>query len=234
MGYCLHLTMVLWYTQDTRKVWCGGELLPSLVTAVTSWCHKMVVPGWPSARRTAPGAARLPSARVGSLPLPCPGVWCPPLETPAHGFTVGSAHQFGDTVRFFCQQGRRLFGSAEVVCNASGAWSAPPPVCHRVWCQAPVLGPEFRPAEHRTFPHLTAVSLECRNGHTARGLLNITCQANGRWSRPEGACQSKTPATILTRSPRSVLRETQDGGGSHPSLSYLCIWLQGAIFMPLR
>merc|ERR1712107_445659 len=25
-------------------------------------------------------------------------------------------------------------------------------------------------------------------GHQARGDLRITCQANGRWSRPEGAC----------------------------------------------
>ena len=208
---------------------------PSLVTAATSLCHKTRVLGWPSVRRMEPGATPLPSARVGSLPLSFPGVWCPPLETPDHGFTVGSAHQFGDSVRFFCQQGHRLFGSADVACSASGTWSAPPPMCHRVWCEAPVLGPEFRPAERRSVPHHTALSLECRNGHTARGLLNITCQANGRWSRPDGACQSKTlPPTCTRLLLRSVLRQAKDGSWGHPSVCYVCIWLQGAILLPIR
>ena len=122
-------------------------------------------------------------------------MWCPLLDTPAHGLMMGVARQFGDIVRFACQQGHRLFGAQELVCEADGAWSGPAPACHRVWCDPPVLGPGLRILGPRgqsdSLPHRTRLRLECRQGHTERGNLDISCQANGRWSRPEGACHSK-------------------------------------------
>ena len=122
------------------------------------------------------------------------GVWCSPLDTPAHGFMMGVGRQFGDIVRFACQQGHRLFGEQELVCGPDGAWSNNPPACHRVWCDPPVFGSGMRLPEAEdqgAHPHRAVLQLQCRKGHQARGDLRITCQANGRWSRPEGACHSK-------------------------------------------
>ena len=107
---------------------------------------------------------------------------------------MGVGRQFGDIVRFACQQGHRLFGEQELVCGPQGAWSNNPPACHRVWCDPPVLGSGVRLPETEgqgSHPHRALLQLECREGHQARGDLRITCQANGRWSRPEGACHSK-------------------------------------------
>lgn len=122
------------------------------------------------------------------------GMWCPQMETPSHGFMMGVGRQFGDVVRFACQQGHRLFGSQEVVCGARGDWSGPVPRCHRIWCDPPVLGPGLRvlgPRGQESLPHRARLRLECMEGHTQRGELDIVCQANARWSRPEGACHSE-------------------------------------------
>ena len=50
--------------------------------------------------------------------------------------------------------------------------------------------------------------LECGEGHVSRGQLEISCQANGVWSRAEGAChriscgrpRSEPGATLLAAS----------------------------------
>ena len=139
------------------------------------------------------------SKRPNHFNFRSPGVWCSPLDTPAHGFMMGVGRQFGDIVRFACQQGHRLFGEQELVCGPQGAWSDNPPSCHRVWCDPPVLGSGVRLPEAQSqgsHPHRAILELECREGHQARGDLRITCQANGRWSRPEGACHSKSEQTI--------------------------------------
>jgi len=121
----------------------------------------------------------------------CQRVWCPPLESPPHTFMMGVCRQFGDVVRFACQQGHRLFGSQDLVCEAGGAWSGSVPACHRVWCEPPVLGVGQRLVQgHKlvSSPHRAVVRVECEEGFMVRGELDIVCRANGRWSRPEGAC----------------------------------------------
>ena len=42
-----------------------------------------------------------------------------------------------------------------------------------------------------SYPHRTSLTLQCQEGHVMRGDLDIECQANGRWTRAEGACHSK-------------------------------------------
>ena len=120
---------------------------------------------------------------------------------------MGVGRQFGDIVRFACQQGHRLFGEQELVCGPQGAWSNNPPACHRVWCDPPVLGSGVglpQTQSQGSHPHRSILMLECREGHRARGDLRITCQANGRWSRPEGACHSKREKTKKINTPPGV------------------------------
>ena len=180
------------------RVTCSGVPLPCFPAKkdINWWALR-----FQNVKRKELGVTLSPSAKVRpqqSLYLSSPGVWCSPLDTPAHGFMMGVGRQFGDIVRFACQQGHRLFGEQELVCGPQGAWSNNPPACHRVWCDPPVLGSGVglpQTQSQGSHPHRSILMLECREGHRARGDLRITCQANGRWSRPEGACHSKREKT---------------------------------------
>ena len=59
------------------------------------------------------------------------GIWCPPIDSPQHTFMMGVGRQFGDVVRFACEQGYKMFGVQEVLCTHSGKWNLPAPSCHR-------------------------------------------------------------------------------------------------------
>ena len=123
---------------------------------------------------------------------------------------MGVGRQYGDVVRFACEQGYKMFGVQEVLCQQTGLWNLPAPSCHSkyldilltsflsnlqgIWCDAPILGNGLKIAgqAYNNYPHRTRLSLQCQEGYTLRGDLSIHCQANGRWSRPEGACHRKT------------------------------------------
>jgi len=120
----------------------------------------------------------------------CQRIWCPAIESPQHTFMMGVGRQFRDVVRFACEQGYKMFGVQEVQCTHTGQWNKPAPSCHRVWCDTPILhhGLKIYGQVYANYPHRTRLSLQCMEGHLMRGDLSIHCQANGRWSRPEGSC----------------------------------------------
>ena len=62
-----------------------------------------------------------------------------------------------------------------------------------VWCESPALGPGqvVGVGVSGPAPHRSRLELACRPGHAQKGELTISCQANGKWSRPEGACHRK-------------------------------------------
>ena len=97
--------------------------------------------------------------------------------------------------------------------------------CPGIWCDTPVLRPGLRlpgvalpvyPRQTRSAATASEYSdcvgarlrLECGEGHVSRGQLEISCQANGVWSRAEGAChriscgrpRSEPGATLLAAS----------------------------------
>ena len=61
-----------------------------------------------------------------------------------------------------------------------------------VWCDMPVPGlGQLLPGNLQSrYPHRARIQLTCRLGHRQRGDLTVHCQANSRWSRPDGACHS--------------------------------------------
>uniref|UniRef100_A0A673I9Z9 Selectin P n=1 Tax=Sinocyclocheilus rhinocerous TaxID=307959 RepID=A0A673I9Z9_9TELE len=62
-----------------------------------------------------------------------PVVSCDPLSAPLHGRMNCSGlfgnHSFNSNCTFSCAGGYKLNGAAELKCNSSGAWNAPPPSC---------------------------------------------------------------------------------------------------------
>ena len=171
----------------------------------------------------------------------CQRVWCPPLHPTQHTFMMGVGRQFGDVVRFACEEGHRMFGEREVSCLAAGEWDGPPPACHRVWCETPLLQHGLQlPAEPAPlYPHRTRLELACRPGHAARGSLMIECQAHGRWSRPEGACHSelyryKCVSIFDFNLRRSELRPAETGARGLPLVQHLRLRVQGRLQLPVR
>ena len=43
---------------------------------------------------------------------------------------MGVGRQYGDVVRFACEQGYKMFGVQEVLCQQTGLWNLPAPSCH--------------------------------------------------------------------------------------------------------
>lgn len=68
----------------------------------------------------------------------CPVVSCEPLSVPPHGWMECSGlygnHSLNSNCKFSCAGGYKLNGTAELRCNSSGAWNAPPPSCAGAIC----------------------------------------------------------------------------------------------------
>ena len=63
-----------------------------------------------------------------------------------------------------------------------------------IWCDTPPLrlGMRLASVTQPRYPRGEKLYLACSEGYVARGNLEINCQSNGRWTRPDGDCQSKT------------------------------------------
>lgn len=61
------------------------------------------------------------------------------MKAPKHGFAMGVGSQYGDQVRFKCDQGYVLQGETHITCLASGEWSSITPTCQREFDSSPAL-----------------------------------------------------------------------------------------------
>lgn len=54
---------------------------------------------------------------------------CANLDAPLHGSKVGNQTTFTNKIRFFCDPGYKLVGSAVRYCPSSGVWDGVQPIC---------------------------------------------------------------------------------------------------------
>lgn len=61
----------------------------------------------------------------------CVPVMCPTLSAPENGklLTTKEKHHFGDVIRFHCEFGFVMSGSAALVCMSNGQWNSTVPEC---------------------------------------------------------------------------------------------------------
>ena len=61
-----------------------------------------------------------------------------------------------------------------------------------IWCDTPPLHPGMKISGVAlpVYPREEMLNLDCCDGYIKRGNLQIHCQSNGRWTRPDGDCQS--------------------------------------------
>ncbi|XP_064796418.1 sushi, von Willebrand factor type A, EGF and pentraxin domain-containing protein 1 isoform X3 [Oncorhynchus masou masou] len=91
------------------------------------------------------------------------------------------------TVLYTCAEGYRLQGSEEVVCEASGEWSSPAPLCASIHCGDP---PALRDAETIGDDHALGnkVHYVCKEGYTLIGPETRECLSTGQWSPTSAQC----------------------------------------------
>lgn len=59
--------------------------------------------------------------------------FCGDPGTPAHGSRLGDEYKTKSLLRFSCEMGHQLRGSAERTCLVNGSWSGVQPVCEGEW-----------------------------------------------------------------------------------------------------
>lgn len=135
-----------------------------------------------------------------------PSLKCESLKTLFNGkFEMIPYNTFGAKVRYHCNDGYRLLGLAERVCQGDGYWYGEPPVCQKDSaasatfkyegkCRDP---PSVDYALHdgatgqKVFPLGTQLTYSCTPGYSLDGFFRAMCVGEGRWVGPRMTCSPR-------------------------------------------
>ncbi|KAM6149501.1 CUB and sushi domain-containing protein 1 [Erethizon dorsatum] len=126
----------------------------------------------------------------GSLPH-CSGSspgFCGDPGIPAHGSRLGDEFKTKSLLRFSCEMGYQLRGSAERMCLLSGSWSGVQPVCEAVSCGNPGTPTNGRIVSSDGILFSSSVVYACWEGYETSGLTTRHCTANGTWTGTAPDC----------------------------------------------
>ncbi|XP_055359949.1 sushi, von Willebrand factor type A, EGF and pentraxin domain-containing protein 1 isoform X5 [Betta splendens] len=124
---------------------------------------------------------------VGTVPQ-CRPCTCS-LPMLKFGLVIGRERSCGDRVLFQCNDGYKLLGPAEAVCQKGGVWSPGVPVCGRGRCTVapPAVPNAVLQGGSNTFQD--TVLYKCRPGYQAKGFAHLTCGRDGKWGEPKISCE---------------------------------------------
>uniref|UniRef100_A0A4W5M3K6 Sushi domain-containing protein n=1 Tax=Hucho hucho TaxID=62062 RepID=A0A4W5M3K6_9TELE len=123
----------------------------------------------------------------GVLPV-CQPVSCPSPPSLNNGFiqVCCSSDQIHVKVTYACDDGYRLTGHPERVCQANRQWSnGDPPVCHILTCDPPpiILHGQYRGSVGSIFEVGHKVEYVCDEGYELTGDAVWTCLKYGKWDK---------------------------------------------------
>lgn len=120
----------------------------------------------------------------------CVAVDCGHLPVPMNGSSSGDSTIFPNSIKFSCDPGFILSGSASRMCQTNGTWGGFSTVCSAVDCGPlpPLQYGSYR-GKSTVFPNV--VNAVCDVGFILRGSSRVKCQANGRWSLNDTFCDAK-------------------------------------------
>nr|XP_014341913.1 PREDICTED: CUB and sushi domain-containing protein 1-like [Latimeria chalumnae] len=157
----------------------------------------------------------------GSLPH-CygnhPG-FCDDPGIPAHGSRLGDEFKSKSILRFSCEAGYLLRGSAEHVCQPNMTWSGIQPVCEAISCGNPGTPTNGAIVYSDGIVFSSSVTYACWEGYKTSGLITRHCTANGTWTGTAPDC------TVISCShPGSVANAVLFGNDFtfNKSMSYQC------------
>uniref|UniRef100_A0A3B4YUQ9 CUB and Sushi multiple domains 1 n=1 Tax=Seriola lalandi dorsalis TaxID=1841481 RepID=A0A3B4YUQ9_SERLL len=116
-----------------------------------------------------------------------PGV-CGDPGIPPHGARLGGQEfKTKSLLRFSCEAGYSLTGSAERTCLHNGTWSGTQPVCQVIQCGSP---PQVHHGKVEGTDHSwgSSVSYSCFHGYQLSTPAVLTCEGNGTWTGDVPQC----------------------------------------------
>lgn len=124
---------------------------------------------------------------VGTVPQCQPCVCALPMLK--FGVVFGRDHACGDRVHFQCDEGYKLLGPSQAVCEKGGMWSPGVPMCGRGRCSAapPTVPNAVQQGGSATFSD--TVIYRCRPGYRPKGYPHLSCGRDGRWGEPRISCE---------------------------------------------
>ncbi|XP_010777374.1 P-selectin isoform X1 [Notothenia coriiceps] len=121
---------------------------------------------------------------------------CKPLLDPEQASSNCSrpygSNSFNSSCRFFCDLGFRMVGESPLLCQASGLWTHPVPLCQVEQC--PFLNhSSIKNCSHPIAPYSfkSVCEVRCDEGYEHRGPDQIRCHHNGQWTSIVQDCTVK-------------------------------------------
>ncbi|XP_052607730.1 CUB and sushi domain-containing protein 1 isoform X1 [Peromyscus californicus insignis] len=114
--------------------------------------------------------------------------FCGDPGTPAHGSRLGDEFKTKSLLRFSCEMGHQLRGSAERTCLVNGSWSGVQPVCEAVSCGNPGTPTNGMILSSDGILFSSSVIYACWEGYKTSGLMTRHCTANGTWTGTAPDC----------------------------------------------
>nr|XP_057944796.1 CUB and sushi domain-containing protein 1-like isoform X2 [Doryrhamphus excisus] len=117
-----------------------------------------------------------------------PGM-CGDMGVPPHGNRLGGEEfKTKSLLRFSCEAGYNLIGSAERTCLHNGTWSGTQPVCQAVSCGNPGTPAHGRIVFNDGITFGSSVAYACWEGFKTSGLTTRHCTTNGTWTGQPPDC----------------------------------------------
>ncbi|XP_043916396.1 CUB and sushi domain-containing protein 1-like [Protopterus annectens] len=114
--------------------------------------------------------------------------FCDDPGIPAHGSRIGDEYKSKSILRFFCEAGYLLRGSAERTCQTNGSWTGTQPVCEAVSCGNPGTPANGMIVYSDGIVFSSSVVYACWEGYKTSGLTTRHCTSNGTWTGSAPDC----------------------------------------------
>ncbi|XP_030288253.1 P-selectin [Sparus aurata] len=132
-------------------------------------------------------------------------ITCNPLLDPEQGshycFHPYGPNRFNSSCLYHCELGFQLVGVSRLLCQASGHWNHPVPLCQAEQC--PVLNHTNIDAGSMNCSHPIApysynstCEVQCDEGYEPGGHKQIRCDHTGKWTASVPACKVKKCSPI--------------------------------------
>ncbi|XP_051890415.1 sushi, von Willebrand factor type A, EGF and pentraxin domain-containing protein 1-like isoform X2 [Pristis pectinata] len=129
----------------------------------------------------------------GQVPT-CEAVKCPDIPPIENGRSPsppsGEFWEYGMVAEFTCVGDYSLIGERKLICEYTGKWSNPYPVCKDVKCQLPSFPDTIRiiSPPSLNYKYQDKITFQCNEGYEMVGESVIVCGEDNKFSPPPPSC----------------------------------------------
>ncbi|XP_061593100.1 P-selectin [Cololabis saira] len=133
-------------------------------------------------------------------------ITCKPLADPQQGshkcFDPFGSNGFNSSCSFHCKLGFRMVGEPELVCQASGHWSRPVPICQAEQCSVlnhtDLIGGTMNCSHPiKPYSYNSTCEFRCQEGYELIGQDHTQCDHSGQWTASIPACTVKKCSPVV-------------------------------------